>query len=401
MSSSPPSLRELPMASRLSPQPPLVVNRSSDWRPTPDQRLLLEAALARDASAGEAWRAWRRGKDPREHRWDAGSYRLLPAVYKNLSAHGLDDPFMGELRNVYQQSWFRNQALLGKLARVIDLLGAAGHETIVLKGAALVLRHHLGEVGVRPMEDVDVLVRTERADDAWRLMVERGWRPAGLVASYPSHARVLIDDDGIACDLHRHVLRESGGPARDRVYWAGARPLSCLGRKTLALNPTDHLTHVCTHGARWNYATASLRWIVDALTILREDGAAIDWARLIEHARRDRPVAFALGFTLPYLRGEFGAGVPDEVIDGLARMEFTRVERRRWLRRMRSAAAMGPLERARFLVTDYRFVAPRGGPWRKLSGFVRYLQCVLRVESPGQIPRRVLSGAMRQMAARR
>ena len=131
----------------------------SVW-PSPTQELLLDAALARGDRALAAWRAW--AAEGRLDRTDRVSRRLLPFVYGNLSAQGLDDPLLGRLREFYLATWKRAQDLLRALERALRVLNAAGIETLLLKGAALAPFYYDDE-GVRWLGDLDVLVPTLNA----------------------------------------------------------------------------------------------------------------------------------------------------------------------------------------------------------------------------------------------
>ena len=65
-------------------------------------------------------------------------------------------------------------AILEKRAiESVEALNAAGIEVALLKGAALASTVY-GSFGARPMNDVDVLVHPDRADDAKRLLLGAG-----------------------------------------------------------------------------------------------------------------------------------------------------------------------------------------------------------------------------------
>src|SRR3990172_6475884 len=104
--------------------------------PTRAQELLLRAALLQGEPARHAWQHWRMQVNL-EQEWDAGTYRLLPLVYHNLRALGVDDPLMSKLRGIYRREWYKNQMLFHTIAEVLRLFHAAGIETMILKGSAL------------------------------------------------------------------------------------------------------------------------------------------------------------------------------------------------------------------------------------------------------------------------
>ena len=129
--------------------------------PTSAQRLLLRAVVLRGAEALAAWQRWTQAVDL--DGLDAGSIRLLPQLYRSLEREGVRDPLMSRLKGVYRHTWYGNQLRLRDAAVVLGELSRRGIEPMLLKGAALTLLHYR-DSGLRPMEDVAVLVRTQQ----WR-----------------------------------------------------------------------------------------------------------------------------------------------------------------------------------------------------------------------------------------
>src|SRR5215218_5646881 len=73
------------------------------WRPTWQQELLLRAALRGEKEAINAWHEWHASMDT--NRLDAGSYSLLPMVYRNLRAQAETVPDLGRLKGNYRYTW--------------------------------------------------------------------------------------------------------------------------------------------------------------------------------------------------------------------------------------------------------------------------------------------------------
>jgi hypothetical protein len=145
-----------PPAEPVAPDPTLA---GAVW-PTPEQDLLLEAALAPGERAFAAWRTWVAGSGL-DHT-DRVSRRLLPMVYGHLVAEGIDPALVSDLRPFYLETWRRGQELLRALEGVIQELRAAGIDTLLIKGAALAPFYYEDE-GVRWLGDLDVLVRSRRS----------------------------------------------------------------------------------------------------------------------------------------------------------------------------------------------------------------------------------------------
>src|SRR5947207_6928619 len=121
-------------------------------RPSPAdlEQLLLRAALLDGDAALDAWESAR--ALPRHI--DDAPYRVLPQLYRNLSALGVEDPEMVRLKGVYRHCWTSNQTRLAAAQRALDALRGARLEALPLVGTQ--------EVAV-PVERLGVLVRADAA----------------------------------------------------------------------------------------------------------------------------------------------------------------------------------------------------------------------------------------------
>ena len=292
------------------------MKRHSFW-PTVTQEWLLKATLLPDRNALEAWNTWSAQVDI-DH-LDTGSYRLLPLLYSNL------EPWEAEIEHqawprivgYHRKTWVENQLLFHKMSKNLRLLHDAGIDTILLKGAALVLLHYKN-YGARPMGDVDILVRPQQAQIAFDVLQAAGWasresqKQSYLTKAYRVnlHALNLENTDDDDFDLHWRVFRQSTNEF-DEAFWNDAVATKLQKVPTLALNPTDQLLHICVHGARWNY-TPPIRWIADAITIFNT--SEIDWDRFLLQVRNHR-VSYPVFDTLQYLKATFDIPLAKDVLD--------------------------------------------------------------------------------------
>ena len=374
--------------------------------PTPEQELLLRAALGRGSEAVDSWNAWKAAHDLVETDLDHGSFRLLSLVYKNLIAHRIHDPEMPRLKGIYRYWWCSNQRLLYHAAEIIRSLEQAGVSTMVLKGAATSTLYYR-DMGVRPMGDIDLLVPVDQAGAAVDHLQSLGWRPARpRVADLIRYQHsVTMVKEREAVDVHWHVFRECIQGDTSAGFWSRSVPLEVLDTTTRALGPADALFHTVVHGMRWN-EEPTMRWIADAMVIMRSNPEAIDWEALRQEAH-ERRLLLRLMRGLDYLRLKFDAPIPDRV---LARMRATRVSKVERLEyrfltlgsdgNKSLRLAHGPL----LMVTYLRLMA-RQGLWRKLMelpAFVRYRlrnrkdPAIVAVRRLKRVVRRALVGPARE-----
>jgi len=355
----------------------LTSNKLTDLQyysfPTPDQELLLKAALMHGDEAVSAWKKWQSRMDM-ERELDQGSFRLLPLLYTNLRQQGVDEPGMGKLKGVYRQSWSKNQTLFHEIARVVKRLQSAGIRTMLLKGAPLSLLYYQNN-GARPMADIDVLVPRKEATSACRLLDEEGWHsllPLTEMDLQYGHAIQLENSAGREFDLH---WRPFSGccDAHDNDFWEGAVDVVMGDVTALAPDPTHMLFHVIIHGVPGN-PVPPIRWIADAVSLVRTPGVTIDWQRLINLSEKHL-VGLRLKVGLRYLRDTFQFPIPQEGMKKVEALPVSYLEgmEDRFMMATRENKNRRPYMAFCCHLCRYRRLTAGGGP-ASIAGFPRYIQ---------------------------
>ena len=368
-----------------------MIEQGGCW-PTHEQELLLKAALFRGQPSVDAFTEWERvvGFD----HLDEGSYRMLPLLGNNLQAQGVDHPMIGRLRGIHRRAWYENQMLFRDMEPVLHRFRAAGIQCMLLKGAALVLQcYH--DAGLRPMRDLDILVPEEQAAAAIGLLLDDGWRmlidwPGELTESFRRfrHAVALEHVSGRQLDIHWHVLYDCCRKGADHDFWAASVSLELHGISLRGLAPSDQFLHVCVHGVEWN-EVAPIRWIADAITVLRQS-TELDWERIVKQTERRRLVP-RMRDALHYLASSMEAPIPEGVLRSLDSLPVTRAEMLEYQRvvrpydlqealdtwraiyqhHRRSAVTRNPIDFVRFMghywnVRHFWQFAPMAGRWSKV-----------------------------------
>ena len=323
----------------------MKTNREN-YGPTPLQELLLKATLLPAKEAVPAWEEWKASVDI--DKLDAGSYRLLPLLYRNLHGLGIDAPVLSKLKGVYRHTWSKNHFLSQRMIPLLEAFHLASIETLILKGAALILLYY-GDYGLRPMGDFDVLVRRKDLRIAIAVLYRLGWTPesewpkenipfkkvldqlsGSPVFELPEvllpfhHALGFEDTNGGHIDLHWHLSHECLTSQATDDFRKRAIPTQMNRIPIYVLNPTDQLLHVCLHGSRWNHLPP-VHWIADAMTILNTKELEIDWNHLSAQAEKHQltlPVTDALF----YLRETFDAPIPPVILQHLKRLPTSKRE---------------------------------------------------------------------------
>ena len=287
--------------------------RGASW-PTAAEERYLQAALLEGPAGLAAWERLAPHLDLDALEGDC--IQLLPQLYRNLAALGVEDPRMPRLKGIYRRAWYANQLLLGPLEEVLDALGRAGVSHALPRGAALLLSY--ADEGARPLGGLDLLVDPADAPRSLDLLAAEGWAPRRPLERSIRLGRAPLHGPGSA-ELHLQwgagpeMMLRGTYPAYGE-FLGRAQTIEVRGRSTRVLAPDDLLLHLVTEGARPASATR-LHWAADALVLLRH-ADALDWHRLVRTARRWRLVPVVRD-ALRYLVTALDAPVPARVTDAL------------------------------------------------------------------------------------
>jgi hypothetical protein len=225
------------------------------------------------------------------------------------------------LTGVARGAWATNTVLADHWSEATAALGAAGVESVTLKG--MVLAHTVyPEPRLRPMADIDLLVRPEARTAALTTLQTLGYQTPGPAADVHAAARSFAElvRDGTRIDLHWHLARylrfegivevDHDGP------WRRARAFAIAGGRSLALAPDDLVLHLVLH-LTLGSDFARVLWYADIDAVLRHFEAELDWDRVMAEAGRWR-IRALVGWVLGVVHRSFGAPVPPGVLQRLA-----------------------------------------------------------------------------------
>lgn len=295
--------------------------------------------------------------------WRAETYQTLPLLRHHLERLGLLDSVPVLVSN-YLAGWTalsraRSRAQYRELGVLLAALRDAGIDHYLMKGAAIAALAYPDPL-LRPMQDLDIMIRPEDAWRVQRLVYALGYRhgvfvPATgrfhhlfrritrrslrgkhalhsvtKVCSVPPpvppervpdawRARQLksaFAPDGsfrIPVFVDFHVSLSAGMALAD--VWRGAVAADILGQRVIVQSPT---AMVWFSAARlyleaFERNTLKLQMLGDLDALLKRCGDAVDWAELLTIADRYglRPALF---YVLGQLRESFGAPVPEAVL---------------------------------------------------------------------------------------
>jgi hypothetical protein len=357
--------------------------------PTPLEEQLLLAWFAPEETAGAALRRcaqeWNGAGEP--------AIGLLPLVYRRWPA--AENRLVELGRRAYVTAWRQNRERMARLGDLASGFQRDGIRWMALKGAALALRHY-ADLGLRPMSDLDILIRREDLSRAVALLESAGYRAeeaatpdAILRQARVRHGWQFFGAPDWNIDLHWRPLSRCWSPEVTRLFWEKAETVRFAGRDILVPSPSDQLFHVCIHGLQWDW-TRKVRWVADALGILREP---VDWERVRQMAARSN-MSFRLGKALAFLRERFHAPIPSDLAARLC-LAAPKWECREY-RLLLKPCPLGVLDSVAWHAYNFRRIRPFDDHWRHRPaalGFPQYLATFLDASGWRSFGRKIRSHA--------
>jgi Uncharacterised nucleotidyltransferase len=297
------------------------------------------------------------------------------------------------LTDIARRVWATNAVLADGWGEATSALRAAGVESITLKG--MVLAHTVyPEPGLRPMADIDLLVRPETRTVALATLQALGYRTLGAAADLHAASRSFVElvRNGTRIDLHWHLaryLRFEGIVEVDHAgLWRRARPHVTSNGQSLALCPEDLLLHLVLHLTLGSDFERVL-WYADIDAVLRHFAVGLDWDRLIAEAERWRIRSLA-GWALGVVRESFGAPLPPPVLHRLGGGGLRRAAVRRCIGSSAPPSLVAELAEARVypaqtLLMDRAVDTLRVLGWTFFPSSA-WLRFHYELETPWQIP---------------
>lgn len=199
-------------------------------------------------------------------------------------------------RQAYYGNLARNLTLFQELRRILKVLSNAGIKAMVLKGAALAETVY-GNPALRPMSDLDLLIRKEDFMKAERQLLDLGYSLATIEFSkwYAERfggGRLYVKMAGFPMyvDIHWNITTPSVKLDNDKRYaeidriWNEARPMKVAGVDTLSMPVEDLILHISVHLAA-HHLQFRLIWLKDICELAYQYQGQINWDKIVEDAR--------------------------------------------------------------------------------------------------------------------
>jgi Uncharacterised nucleotidyltransferase len=203
---------------------------------------------------------------------------LIPAGVRN------------RLRAEYRNLATRNTSLFYDVLKVLKSLADNRLPVIALKGLSLA-NYVYGDIALRPMSDMDLLVNEEDLARAGRLLLTLGYQQyypgwEGLSKAF-HHLPPFTNKSGAMIELHWNIVTPDSPIKVDLDgLWERAGLLEVDHLEVLALSPEDLFLHLCIHACFHLQTGIDLIPFCDVAGLIRTSADKIDWHIVIERANR-------------------------------------------------------------------------------------------------------------------
>lgn len=246
----------------------------------------------------------------------ANRHKVSPLLYsdlmKNSRLSSVPADVIQKLKGIYLHVFRYNARIYHELSRVFRALKENNIPTIVLKGAALAELIYR-DIALRPMSDVDIIVR---AEDAWR--IDEVLEPLGYESDAISKHHVkwlphIVKSKFLEIDINPVIFEL---PKLDP--WVNAKRVKISGDEVFILGPEDFILHILLHLDRHHIedGCCNLIWWFDIKRLLENYSVEINWDYIIQVAR-EHQVESSVKRVFDAIDRWFGVSVPADVLSQL------------------------------------------------------------------------------------
>lgn len=215
--------------------------------------------------------------------------------------------------------------MMNRLEPLLAALSADGIDVMLLKGAALNLTVY-DRPDLRPMTDVDLLVKPEYACRAVQTLLEHGCRRgADLVREdffpkyYYETELLTHDEQPLRIDLHARPLR----PLRLAItmpsdaLWQDAQSVRVGDASAQIPGPEDMFIHLAAHAAYHGFSR--LLWLYDLRRLTETVGDRMKWSVVVDRAKKWK-IILPVSCAVEKVESLWGPICPRDIREQLATM---------------------------------------------------------------------------------
>lgn len=257
---------------------------------------------------------------------------IEPLLYKHLSqygnAHNVPDEMMLSLKHEYLIKCSLNYKIYCEVERILNVTNESGITIVLLKGAFLA-KYIYGDIALRPMVDIDILVKEEDSEIVQEKLTELGFEKATAYHASSFHEEFLRDEAKHliplykpkvgAIEIHLDIFPRVKHDSEDMVkVWESMQNSNLDGFQIKSLSPEYLILYLCLH-LYYHITTISADhgirffWFCDIHEIIRHYKDKINWESFCSIVNSIR-VGAQVSTILAYMRNNWNTPIPDTVL---------------------------------------------------------------------------------------
>ena len=231
-----------------------------------------------------------------------------------------------EFRGDYYLYATKNTLIFEELGKALEAFKKSGLKVIVLKGAALAEKVY-GNIALRSMSDVDLLVKEEDMAHADEQLKTLGYGPADAAVDEVDFSSIYLttidyrspEENSPSFHIHWHFVN-STIPNESYIknikienIWRDAENTEIAGLETLVMASHHLIIHLSEHALRVTHSLSKLSLLCDINEAVNFYQEKLDWERLIKESFKfnlDRMVYLSLYFSSKLLDTQ----IPEDVL---------------------------------------------------------------------------------------
>jgi hypothetical protein len=240
-----------------------------------------------------------------------------------------------ELKKDYYLNATKNTLIFEELGKVLEEFKKSGLKVIVLKGAALAEKVY-GNIALRPMSDIDLLVKEEDMMHVNKQLMLLGYSPADASVDDIDFSSAYLtsldyrspEENSVSFHIHWHFVNST---IPNETYiknikmedvWKDAENTKIAGIEALVMSPHHLLIHLSEHALRVTHSLSKLSFLCDINEAVNFYQDRLDWSRVIDETytfNLEKMVYLSLFFSAKFL----AAPIPEDVLSSIKPKRFS------------------------------------------------------------------------------
>jgi hypothetical protein len=214
-------------------------------------------------------------------------------LYKLLRQRDIPESVLESFKNDYQSIAARNIISLSALAKIEDALSVENMQVMALKGASL-LNNVYHDIGMRPMGDIDLMVRPAEQERFVSFSKKLGYRVDPPLSNF-------LRKDGIIIDLHTHALNTDRITNRKELFprgmgpvWDNSVPWAEGYRWLRRPDDVDNILLLSQHFMKHSFSR--LIWLIDIFRLIEDSDSRCrtDLSNRADYLQQRKSLSYSL-----------------------------------------------------------------------------------------------------------